>query len=249
MGRERTREIHDTAVQLLLKRRGPMRFREILSETMKLDRDNQIKSPKGLSETLQRLLRTHSIEKALAQVQTPKGQKQVVVYKLTEKGEKLIEGAYQLIWNLYEFQEKMAWYAHADITGYWEYGLQMDVARFPNTGLRLIPNADAHALEILEHAFMLGLQEAIDTKSIALEPKDGKFLVAFEIDWAKFIEKYEANSNRILPYKPTKKQKEISRKVSDLAEDLRKKVIRTGKLQRGPTSDAETGEIVKPKRR
>jgi hypothetical protein len=131
-----------------------------------------------------------------------------------------------LIWDLLEFQDQMAWYVHKEFTAYGKYGLTADYARYPNVGSKFT----SEAAEKLESAFMKGLGKVIRSKDIALEPREGKFLATFEVDWAKFSQKMKKTDGVIKPDKPSKKDLQISRVTS--------------RLKKGEVLDADTGEVL-----
>jgi len=125
------------------------------------------------------------------------------LYSLTNAGIDFANGApYSLIWDLFEFQEERAGYAHEAAPSYWNYGLETDSVWTPNTGLKFT----GKAMAVLEDAFMDGLEKAIKAKTIAIEPGEGKLLMAFQIDWTEFVKTYKSKGNKIIPYKPTRRQ-------------------------------------------
>jgi hypothetical protein len=127
-----------------------------------------------------------------------------------------IESNYSLIWDLLDYQRKGALYVHNIATSYLEYGLEVDFARLPNDG------SFNPSMEKLETAFMEGLVKAIGVKKNVPKLKDGKIVVAFQVDWKKFSDKMKKTNNRLLPYTPTKEQAKLAKELKNQRKTLEK---------------------------
>jgi DNA-binding HxlR family transcriptional regulator len=127
------------------------------------------------------------------------------VYSLSSK-----RSAYSLIGKLSELRDKGAWYVHIDAPRYWQYGLKTDFACLPETNQKLALETET----TLEKAFMEALGKAASAENAQLDAKEGRLLVAFEVDLAALAKEMKKTGNRIVPYAPSDKDRDILRKVA-----------------------------------
>ena len=172
-----------------------MRFVDLLA---KKDRTG-IKSPKGLTEVLQRLIKEGLVENTHMDVEIERGKpklgahgevlernlvkKKVEAYGLTTEGRKY--QSWWLIHELFDLQDKNSGYAHSLSYKYALFGLSQDIVMGRATENKL-PNFDIPAIPEIEDFIMLETFRRIRENKIKPQPSDYKLLLSFEFDFAQF---------------------------------------------------------------
>lgn len=190
---KRVKEEHKDRILTLLRENKTMRFKDFVAQSEKTG----IRSEKGLSEVLQRLLGEGLIEKTNIYVEMPKGEikkglrgevlegqariKQVSAYKLTSQGKKY--QSWWLIHELSELKDNNASYIHSWSGNYYVFGSSFDLA-ISSKAKNLSPILPS--VYTIEEFIMLNAFKNIKEKGIKLEPSEGKILISFEIDFSLF---------------------------------------------------------------
>ncbi|MDE1825342.1 MAG: hypothetical protein KGH61_01700 [Candidatus Micrarchaeota archaeon] len=170
-----------------------MRFVDLLA---KKDRTG-IKSPKGLTEVLQRLINERLVENTHIDIEIERGKpklgmhgevlernlvkKKVEAYGLTTEGRKY--QSWWLIHELFDLQDKNSSYVHSLSYGYASFGLSEDIVMGRATEGKL-PNFDIPAIPEIEDFIMLETFRKIRENKIKPQLSDYKLLLSFEFDFA-----------------------------------------------------------------
>lgn len=170
-----------------------MRFMDILAQK---DRTG-IKSPKGLTAVLQRLIVEGLIEKTFIDIELEKGKpvrgsqgkileknvmkKKVEAYSLTTTGQGYM--SWWLIHELLELKDKKVGYFHSASANYYGFGLSEDFVHRASSNNKL-PNIDIASIPDMEDFFMSKIFKEIREKGIKVEPNDEKIILSFELDFA-----------------------------------------------------------------
>jgi len=190
---KRVKEDHKDRIISLLKERKVMRFKDFEIENEKTG----IKSPKGLGDVLQRLVKEGFIEKSHMEIEIEKGKpktglhgeilerdivkKKVEAYALTSEGQKY--QSWWLIHELFDLRAKNAGYFHSISTQYALFGLSEDIVMGRATENK-ISNFDIPPLQDIENFIMLEIFRKIKEDNIKPDINDSKLLVSFEFDFA-----------------------------------------------------------------
>lgn len=193
----RMKKEHEDAIVALLKSAGPMQFKDILAAQDK----TKIKSPRGLTDVLNRLLEKRLIRNVKKVIEVSKGvpklglqgeiirpapkvKKKIDIYELTTQGETYYkEGMWWLLHELLDLQGSGAGYAHSLSSEYSLFGLSNDL---------ILPHGDVGNLSLLipptpqiEDFIMEEIFKTIQTQKIKILPSKGKLILSFEFDFEK----------------------------------------------------------------
>lgn len=190
---ERTKGEHKDRVLTLLKEKKTMRFKDFLAQGERTG----IKSPKGLSEVLLRLMSEGLVEKTHIDIEVEKGKprlgshgeilernivkKKVEAYTLTTEGQKY--QAWWLIHELFDLKDKNSGYVHSLSYNYASFGLSEDIVMGRATENKL-PNFDIPPIPEIENFIMLETFKKIRENNIKPQFSDYKLLLSFEFDFA-----------------------------------------------------------------
>lgn len=169
-----------------------MRFIDLLAQK---DRTG-IKSPKGLTEVLGRLISEGLLEKTHIEIEVEKGKpklgahgeilertmvkKKVEAYALTITGQNF--KSWWLIHELLELKDKKAGYMHSPSNNYYSFGLSVDIVMSgKDKQLSLMLPTSTQ----IENYLMSLIFNNIKTKNLKIEPSDGKIILSYEIDFDK----------------------------------------------------------------